>query len=95
MVFTLKPMVEPRLTLMSVAKPWIEALPEPVMFHSLLGLPVLVFSQATSFSTGASHAAAAAGRGTAAMNAAPKLRAEEDGQQAAATAQRPGSGGPR
>ena len=33
-------MVEPRLTLMSVAKPWMEALPEPVMFHSVLGLPV-------------------------------------------------------
>ncbi len=76
-VFTLNPMVEPRFTLMSVAKPWMDALPEPVMFHSVLGFPVLVFSQATSVSTGASHAAAAAGRGTAATNAAPKLGARK------------------
>ena len=61
MVLTLKPIVEPRLTLMSVANPWIDALPEPVMSHSLRGLPTRVFSQATSFTTGASHGAAAAG----------------------------------
>ena len=71
----MKPTVEPRLTLMSVAKPWMEALPEPVMSHSLLGLPGLVFSQAISLTTGASQAAAAAGTGTAATNATPKLNA--------------------
>ncbi len=60
---TLKPMVEPRLTLMSVAKPWIDVLPEPLMAHSLLGLPVLVFSQAISLTTGASQGAAATGGG--------------------------------
>ncbi len=70
-------MVEPRLTLMSVAKPWMEALPEPVMFHSLLGLPVFVFSQATSLTTGASQAAAEAGTGTAMTNTTPKLRARK------------------
>ena len=73
---TLKPMVEPRLTLMSVANPWIEALPEPVMCHSVLGLPVLVFSQAISLTTGASHGAAAAfGGGSTTRRTAPKLRA--------------------
>src|SRR3954451_5401868 len=68
-------MVEPRFTLMSVAKPWIEVLPEPVTSHSLAGLPGLVFSQATSLTTGASHTAAAArGGGTTTSNTAAKLR---------------------
>ena len=59
-VFTLKPIVEPRLTLMSVANPWIDALPEPEICHSLLGVPGFVFSQAISLTTGASQGAAAA-----------------------------------
>ena len=46
---------------MSVAKPWIDALPAPVMPHSLSGLPALVFSQATRLRTGGSQGAATAG----------------------------------
>src|SRR3954452_11282954 len=46
---------------MSVAKPWMEPLPEPLMSHSLAGLPALVFSHATGLVTGASHGAAVAG----------------------------------
>src|SRR5919107_3293354 len=60
-VFTLKPMAAPRLTLMSVAKPWMVELPDPVMSHWLRGVPGFVFSQAISFTTGASQGAAAAG----------------------------------
>src|SRR6188472_3768839 len=69
-------MVEPRLTLMSVAYPWIDELPEPEICHSLLGLPVLVFSQAISLTTGASQGAAAAFvAGSATSRTMPKLSA--------------------
>ena len=68
-------MVEPRLTLMSVANPWIDELPEPEICHSLLGLPVFVFSQAISLTIGASQGAAAAfGAGSATSRTMPKLR---------------------
>ena len=70
-VSILNPTVSPRLTLMSVAKPWIELLPAPVMPHSLSGLPGFVFSQATGLTTGASHGAAFAGAaGTTAVRTA-------------------------
>src|SRR4051812_12570547 len=79
----LKPTVEPRFTLMSVAKPWIEVLPTPETSHSLAGLPSFVFSQATSLTTGASHAAAAArGGGTTTSSTAAKLRQSTPVQQA-------------
>ena len=61
-VSTLNPTVSPWSTLISVAKPWMELLPAPVMSHSLSGLPGLVFSQATGLTTGTSHGAALAGR---------------------------------
>src|SRR4051812_34569104 len=60
-VSILNPSVSPTSTLICVAKPWIEALPAPVIPHSLSGLPALVFSHATALTTGASQAAAAAG----------------------------------
>ena len=45
MVFTLNWMVPPRVTLMSVANPWMLASPDPEMSHSLDGLPwELVFA---------------------------------------------------
>jgi hypothetical protein len=53
-------MVELRLTLISVEKPWSDVLPEREICHSLLGLPGFVFSQAISLATGASQGAAAA-----------------------------------
>src|SRR5215213_6451065 len=59
-VRTLNPIVEPRFTLMSVAKPWMAELPEPVMSHWLRAVPGLVFSQAISLTTGTSQGAAAA-----------------------------------
>src|SRR5262245_14226799 len=62
-VSILKPSVSPTLTLIWVAKPWIDADPAPVMPHSLWGLPVLVFSHATGLTIGASQGAAAAGGG--------------------------------
>ena len=43
-VSTLNETVPPRLTLMSVAKPWRLASPEPLTSHSLAGLPGLQFS---------------------------------------------------
>ena len=46
---------------MSVVKPWMVALPEPLTSHSLLGLPGCVFSHATGLTTGGSHGAASAG----------------------------------
>ena len=52
-------------------------LPEPEICHSLLGLPVFVFSQATSLTTGASQGAAAAfGAGNATRRTRPKLSAK-------------------
>ena len=44
MVSILNEIVPPRLTLMSVAKPWMFASPAPLMSHSLEGLPALQFS---------------------------------------------------
>ena len=58
---TLKWTVWPWLTLMSVAKPWMVASPDPLMSHSVAGFPALVFSQAIGLVIGASHGAAAAG----------------------------------
>src|SRR5215470_8478645 len=60
-VSTLNPIVPPWSTLMSVAKPWMAELPDPVMPHWLSGVPGLVFSQATGLWIGASHGAASAG----------------------------------
>ena len=61
LVSTLKPTVCPWSTLMSVAKPWIEDDPAPLMPHSLSGLPGRVFSHATALVTGGSQGAADAG----------------------------------
>src|SRR5262245_53313662 len=59
----LKVIVWPTLTLMSVANPWIEESPEPLMSQVLDGVPGLVFSQATGLTTGGPHGpAACAGR---------------------------------
>ena len=55
---------------MSVAKPWMASLPDPLTSHSVAGLPGLVFSHATGLVIGASHGAAAAGDA-----AAPSSRA--------------------
>src|SRR3954451_17692461 len=61
-VLTLKLTVAPRLTDMSVAKPWIVLSPTPVTSHSLGGLPVWQFSTTTALEpAGAGHAAWAAG----------------------------------
>ncbi|GAA2109882.1 hypothetical protein GCM10009841_31500 [Microlunatus panaciterrae] len=66
------------MTLMSVAKPWMEALPDPEMSHSLLGLPGLLFSQAISLVTGGSQAAAAAwGAGSPTKEASTRLTVRE------------------
>ncbi len=54
-VSTLNPTVSPRLTLMSVAKPWMLESPAPVMSHSLAGLPGRQFSATIAFA-GAAHA---------------------------------------
>jgi hypothetical protein len=48
-VFTLKEIVLPRFTLMSVAKPWIVASPAPLMSHSEDGLPARQFSATIAF----------------------------------------------
>src|SRR4051812_23846835 len=48
-VVTLKRTVLPRLTLMSVANPWIALSPDPETSHSLGGLPVRLFSQTIAF----------------------------------------------
>src|SRR5919202_2198549 len=58
-VLTLKRTVSPRLTLMSVAKPWIDVLPAPVTSHVERGVPGFVFSQAIGFVTGCAHGSAA------------------------------------
>ena len=63
-VSTLKRMVCPWSTLISVAKPWIDALPEPLTSHWLAGLPVFVFSHAIGLAIGASQGAAEAGEAT-------------------------------
>src|SRR3954451_18093789 len=60
-VFTLKRSVSPTLTLISVAKPWIAAVPDPLTSHVLCGVPVWVFSHATEVATAQGSAAAAAG----------------------------------
>ncbi len=59
-VSTLKPIVPPWLTLISVANPWMAELPAPSTSHSLAGDPGLLFSQTIGFCTGGSQAAAAA-----------------------------------
>src|SRR5215471_5216799 len=59
----LKVIVWPALTLMSVANPWMEESPEPLMSQVLDGVPGLVFSQATGLTIGGPHGpAACAGR---------------------------------
>jgi len=45
-VLILKPTVAPRLKLMSVGKPWMDASPSPAIDHWLAGVPGLAFSQA-------------------------------------------------
>src|ERR1044072_3353771 len=62
-VSILNPSVSPTFTLIWVAKPWIVALPAPVIPHSLSGLPVFVFSHATGLTIGVSHGAATAAGG--------------------------------
>src|SRR6185436_13216914 len=52
LVAILKRTVPPRLTLMSVAKPWIDGSPAPLMSHSLAGFPGFEFSQAMALTTG-------------------------------------------
>src|SRR3954471_4270254 len=59
-VLTLKDSVSPTLTLISVAKPWIAAVPEPLTSHVLCGVPGFVFSHATELRTAQGSAAAAA-----------------------------------
>src|SRR5262245_53020763 len=51
-VSTLKRIVWPLLTLMSVENPWIVELPAPATSHSLDGLPVLLFSHVMAFADG-------------------------------------------
>src|SRR6266498_1279228 len=63
-VFTLKRTMAPWFVLMSVAKPWMAELPNPLTSHSLGRLPVLVFSHATGLTTGGSHGPAAPAAGT-------------------------------
>ena len=58
-VLTLKLSVSPTLTLISVAKPWMVVLPEPLTSQVLLGVPGLLFSQATGLARGAQGSAAA------------------------------------
>ncbi len=48
LVSTLNDTVPPRLTLMSVAKPWMLASPMPETSHSLAGLPARQFSATTA-----------------------------------------------
>src|SRR6185436_9588649 len=60
LVFTLKLSVSPTLTLICVAKPWIDALPAPDTSHVPLGVPGLLFSHAIGFTSGA-HGSAEAG----------------------------------
>ncbi len=54
----LNEIVSPLLTLMAVAKPWIESSPDPSTSHWLGGTPGCVFSHATAFTTGGVHGAA-------------------------------------
>ena len=58
----LNEIVSPRLTLMSVAKPWIVRSPDPLMSHSVDGFPGLQFSATTRFAGRAHSGAASAGR---------------------------------
>ena len=58
-VLILKLTVWPTLTLIEVAKPWIEASPTPSTCQSAGASPGLVFSQATLLTTGAAQGSAA------------------------------------
>src|SRR6476646_7700339 len=58
-VLTLKFSVSPTLTLISVVKPWLKMIPEPLTSQVLLGLPGLLFSHATGLAMGAQGSAAA------------------------------------
>src|SRR5450830_498740 len=60
-VSTLKPMLEPTLTEMSVANPWIEASPAPEMSHTDGSVPVLEFSHTMGLPPTAHGSAALAG----------------------------------
>src|SRR5688572_20137946 len=59
-VFTLKRIVSPRFTLMSVANPWMLGSPSPLMSHLVDGLPGLQFSATISLA-GAAHGEATRG----------------------------------
>src|SRR5215472_5442800 len=62
-VLILKDSVWPAVTLIDVAKPWIEGSPSPVTCQSLGGSPGSEFSQAITLVTGGPHGPAAkAGR---------------------------------
>src|SRR6478609_11437975 len=58
-VLTLKFSVSATSTLISVAKPWMVVLPDPLTSQALLGLPGLLFSHATGLARGAQGSAAA------------------------------------
>src|SRR5450755_548364 len=65
-VSILKLSVCPTLTLIDVAKPWIDESPAPVTAQSLFGSPGSAFSQATGFAQAANaRAGAKAGANTA------------------------------
>src|SRR4029079_5366371 len=49
LVSTLNVTVEPRSTLMSVAKPWMDESPAPLTSHSLAAFPARQFSATTAF----------------------------------------------
>src|SRR6187551_871766 len=77
-VSTLNWINPPWSTLMSVAKPWIDALPAPLTSHSLGGLPTLVFSHATGLTMGGSHGAACATGARAAPSSATDATASAE-----------------
>ena len=81
----LNEIVSPLLTLIAVAKPWIDSSPYPSTSHWLRGTPACVFSHATALTTGGVHGAAsdAAGARPKATREAASVAAPRKNRRAA------------